>query len=104
IFGRLGIDRKSDRFTSGVHEQLVGILWRPQWLSVNRDKIIAFSDLDAGFGQRRTQLGIPIFPRIDFLDAVPAAGLVELIIHTEQAHVYGMKIGIVTAANVSVGI
>ncbi len=71
-----------------------------QLLSVHGNQVIAFAHLHAGLGQRGTQFGVPVFSRINFLDTIAPARLVELVVHAEQADIYGMKIGIVAAANI----
>ena len=102
--GGLGVDGERHILTGGIHEQLIGRLRRFEVAPIHGQQVIAFLHLHAGLGERRAQAGVPVFPGIDFLEAVKAAGRVEFIVHAQQAEVDGMQIGIIAAAHVGVGV
>src|SRR6185437_930075 len=87
ILGGFGIDGQSHIFVRRVHKELIRILRRTQRPAIDRNQIVARFDSYPGFGQGRAGLRVPVFARIDFLEAVHVGGLVRLEVHSQQAHI-----------------
>src|ERR1700730_2049684 len=98
----LRIDCQCDIFIDRVYEKFVGILRRAQRPSIDREQIVSLSYGYARLGKRRTRLLVSVFAGIDLLEAIHASGLVGLEIHSEQAYVHGVQVGIVSATNIGV--
>jgi hypothetical protein len=73
----LRIDSEGDGFVDGVDQQFVRSVRCFKRTSVDRNQVVTLLDVHPRLGQRRAQLRIPVFSRIDLLETIHAAGGID---------------------------
>ncbi len=76
-------DAQHDLLADGLLEVCIHIVAAVQFAAVDREQVFAGFDIDAGLGQRRMQIGIPVLAIVDMREPVAAVG--DRVIGAEQA-------------------
>src|SRR6202034_1351464 len=80
---RIRTDLEDHLLAGGFLEQLVDFVRGGEVLAADGEQIFARLDVDAGLGERRLEMRVPVFATVDFLEAV--AAVFDGVVGAEQA-------------------
>ena len=79
----IGADVEHGLLARGAVEELVEIVACVQFAAVDGEQILAFLDVDAGQGERRSETGSPVLAAENFRDAI--AAVLNFVVGAKQA-------------------